>query len=312
MPADYFADMESILKAMNSTIKVRRGQSTFKQLQAVKTFKVGVLAPATVFPAIALLPESERVMKWYSGNQALVERVFSVECFTKGTDFSRMRDLATAILETCLDLYKQDFTLSSIETGGYKKAFNIEIGSIEYDRIEGERSPILISRATVSFLNKEEIDISPEVAGTLINDPSMDSISDEIKRRLFILRKDKLQGVKYIYVDPPEISLKFPAIRIKQEIGSEEKYEAGRNRVKKKFTISVLSKMIPKSSAIYTVMYLVEQVKYVLHKYATWGDRCITSNILGIDYALEEGTSGYLYSARIDYETESIRNSVFI
>lgn len=311
MAADYFANNAEILRAMRSTFKFHRKQGKRKPLNSVKTIKVGVLAPITTFPAVVFLPQSERVVKWFSGNRATVERVYSVEVYSRNMDFDKGREQATMIMDNVVDVFQRDFTLASEDTGQVKQTYRIDLAPTSLAVDVEDRVPLTIVSVPVTFSSKEEINTVPDVAGSLVDNPTTESLVDTMLAQLGADRAVRLNGVRQILIAPSQLPTKFPAILI-SALGEEtDKYEGGRNRIAHSFAFSVMYPMIPKEQALFTVMHLVEQLKWTLHTHSTWGNRCITSDITGIDYMRSGSEGAYLYEARVDYITQSVRVTEF-
>ena len=313
MPADYFSNMKAILTGLKTSVLNYRQTLEGGKLQDIKTFKVGVLSPMTVFPALAILPESEELLRWYSGNQAVVQRSFSVEVFEKSIDIAKAQERAVELIELVAELYQQDFTLKNQDSQTLQ-VFDLNISSISFNVVEGIQETIGAAKMSVTVKGRESLNLETERAGVLVNDPTTVSIRNAILDRLTLARTDGLQNVADIVngASSDSIIKGFPSILVSPTSQTIIRKEAGRDRNTHSFIVDVVERMVPHDKVLLNLIDTVEAVKKLFHRYATWENRCITSNTKSVQYDLAEAENGYLYLARLNYQTESIRNTVFV
>ena len=130
MATEYETTTKDLLSALKNSLLDAR--SSEQEIAKIVTFKRGALSPATVYPALAIVPVGEGIEKRYSSGRYLILRQFRFDYWYTG---ARVKDMIKrqmdAIEETKEWMLRQDNYKMPTQSG-VDRCFGINVGRVAF------------------------------------------------------------------------------------------------------------------------------------------------------------------------------------
>lgn len=312
MTAPFTGDMKSILDATKSTLLSYRGVPDGAFLKNVTTFKLGILSPMTVFPAISILPDYDQIVRWYTGRKALMQRGFTLGVYVKGMKSQECEEQANLLAEQIADLLMKAKQLKN-KGSGFAQGFDLKLENLNLNTM----SDIPIASATLNFsvLGEMQFPRSADESKSPLFNKTIDDLNKAILKQLTYKAKADLEGLASIVHGSIDDSIvfNFPSILMKElDEAIDNRVYAGANKKVPSYIFNVCVKRVPDERLVYKLMQLTDGLRNVLIESDRWGGLAVTSNVGRIEYLSENLKGSPIYVAQIPYTVETLRKTTFI
>ncbi len=288
--ADYYTGMWTLLNAIKS--KFLEYQST--TLSSIKTYKLGIMPPRPAFPAISILPVSERLYSPKSDGTYRSDKVVNIEIYHKGLkleDVSRTnRDMIDYVKDVLYDNYRLKY---GGEYASYDTVIDVEIISEPQNFKDS-----IIMKSTIPITCKTFEQITKGNVTTSIEESDGKDLLDEIYSTIDAYSFTNAQKKIGRGTVPPTIL--YPSIYVVENTNFPERYEAGIDRPNSMFSISVFEKMLDKEYLLRNLITTIDDVKTCLFNNQRFSNKVRTSWVQSVDYGFFTAGETLLYSANVN------------
>jgi len=262
-------------------------------LSDVKTYKRGVLPIAPSFPALAILPEKEKIIRRRSNGQQIVEREISIEVYTKAAK----KEFAVSQVMDIMDVIK-NIGQAQITSLWNNTCFDFDMYSETYMEPVVLKSTQVVYGGSMRFRFRDHhiIPISSRKRKASVAETKASDILDAVYDAIYSYRNDQTYSLSdvniFVKQDIPPLS-KFPAITVIEGKTNRLKSLTGMDNVSRIFDISVWTELVDKEYSLDKNLDIVEILK----------------NILEIEYTFTNSTVARAYNSQI-IQTMYNRNDV--
>uniref|UniRef100_A0A6M3XLL6 Uncharacterized protein n=1 Tax=viral metagenome TaxID=1070528 RepID=A0A6M3XLL6_9ZZZZ len=286
--AAYTTTMSTLLTKLKAVLLLYQDTTLTK----LKTWNRGVLGPAAIFPAIAILPIRESYEYALSNSKYDVIRDVSLQVFDLKFDIEQAHDNTVDLVKAIKDIFEDNHTLSgttySLTWGSENYGDTIEVGSKSLNR-----SSIVISaksRETYPTLT---------VQNTITSNVNVTDLQDKIKTIMVNNKSTYYSTVNTIKDSPIKPVPKPPAILIGAGYKQRNQTTPNADMSLVFVDIAVVTHLFAKETSLNHNLSIVEGVKDVLQINNQLDGYCEYSNISYIDFEPERTKSGFIYLTTI-------------
>lgn len=289
---------KDLLTTIKAFLLDKSKEGLSENLAKVKQFKKGVLSPIPIFPAVVIVPLSERLERFYSGGMYHAGREVEIYVYVKGIGKQKEDSLqCLETIEEIRNLLYGDHTLNKSEI------YNLEFGEEDYGQTPFGRLMLQKGRFTATFWSKESLP-SDRIANIALSSADVKDLLDSITDKFKECKADGSLDVRQIEnVDLPPIT-KFSSLGIIELPSSIEHKEAGRDTHFRNFSVFVWSKLFDKEIALDANLDLIEQIKDLIWKNYKWEGQTQNTRIQTINYQMLQ--ESMLYQSQVNFECEAV------
>ena len=291
-------NMNNLLTTIKYNILLYQNSTLAKN----KTYKKGILPPIPVFPAITILPESEELFSFSSGNEYKVNRRIRFDIYGHGFDLGNVHTNCIELTNAIKDIINLKYKWTS--EGGSAQCYN----TIIENEVFGDPYPY-----KNRFLQKCSLTMNCFSGATLPNQELTDTPVEEQAEDFLTTVYNKVYSYKPTTfakiqsfakgVTPPFST--YPALVVSENTETPTHYEAGRDKLERDFEIVIYHKLLDKEGILTRVIAEVENVKTVILTNPKWGGKAVWTTITNIDYGVFVDERSYLYSAFIGFRVDA-------
>jgi|GEM_PF-2683525 len=265
-------------------------------LSKVKTWQRGVLGPAAMFPAVAILPSRETYLYNLSNSKYDVEREVVVEVYDVKMSTQQAKDNTVDIVKAIRDIFENNYTFSN-------SCFVSKWGFDNYgDTIKVNSGFLFVSSITLRCISRESYS-SMTVYDTVENNQSVVNLQGALLSLLKENKASHYNTVETIVESPVAPIPIFPCILL--GAGSKtrlQEYPAA-TVSDIAFTISVATQLFHKETSLNHNLSIVEGVVDVLQQNYAINGACDYSVIDMIEYDQDKIPSGFIYNSIISMKS---------
>lgn len=292
---------KELLTTLKTFLQDKSKEGLSDNLAKIKQFKKGVLSPMPIFPAVVIVPRSERLEKFYSGGMYHAGREIEIYVYVKG--IGKQKEDRLQCMQTIGEIRS---LLYENHTLGKSEIYNIEFGEEDYfGDVPFGRLILQEGKFSMTFWSKENLPTDrTESIALSISDVKdlLDSITEKFKKA----KNDGSLDVKQMVdVSFPPIP-KFPAVGVTELPSSTEHFEAGRDTHFRNFTVFVWSKCFDKEIVLDVNLDLIEQVKELIWRNYKWAGKTRNTIIRTINYEMVTEANILLYQSQVSFECQAV------
>lgn len=297
--------MKDIIGAIKTLLSANSGVGN--TLSKIKQVKRGVLPHRYQLPVISIMPAFERIASRRSGRQVIIERgieVFIIDKDHRGrAGIQELQTLASQTKEILTDNYLLDGGGSAIVT-------QADFDVIEYSMEEDGDSLLHTAKIPIVYRNDEQLPLTTSTT-TLVNNPTIGTISGAIYDDIYALRTTTLTGIKRFFNDEwGPFTGKLPALVVSPANTVVEPRYAGIDLHHHTITVDILSSIRSANDAeLLTVLDLVEAVKDGLQTDIRFEGNTLWSFIDDISFSTGVDNNDFVYQATITMTATSKDNT---
>lgn len=262
-------------------------------LEDLNCFQRGILPPMPAFPALAILPEKERIIRRRSNGQQIVERDISIEVYAKA---ARRED---AVVHT-MDIMEaiKNIGQAQITSLWNSTCFDFDMYSETYIEPVALKSNQFIHGGSMRFRFRDHhtIPVGSRKRKASVAETKASDILNAVYDAIYSYRSDLTYSLAdvniFVKQDIPPLP-KFPAITVVEGKTNRLKSLTGMDDVTRIFDISVWTELVDKEYSLNKNLDIVETLK----------------DILEIEYTFTNSTVAQAYNSQI-VQTTYNRNDV--
>ena len=250
----------------------------------------GFLTPQSRMPAIAFLPQSERIMSVQTGNRQRVRRTVHVEVFDKGLERDVVVNDLVKIEEDCREALKSNPWIRAADPTRRKTVYNYELLPTRYPETSQIGDGIVASAAFDMVLDSYHTlgDRNLEQTWKATETSSLsESIVAAIQNNAKAFGTHRLREVQAVDSLDKAVHMYLPAVGVHPISENWQHVRPGAEDQSRVFEVWVVSKLIPKEAALDQVLDLTEEVKNVLQTQFRFGGKAVDSELGMITYGVE-------------------------
>ena len=291
---------KELLTTIKTFLQDKSREGLSENLAKVKQFKKGVLSPIPIFPAVVVVPLSERMEKFYSGGMYHAGREVEIYVYIKGVGRQKEDRLqCLKIIEKIRNLLYENHTLDESEI------YNFELGEEDYGQIPFGRLMLQEGKFTVTFWSKENLP-SDRISNISLSSSNVKDLLNSITDKFKEYKNNGSLDVRQIEsVALPPIA-KFPSLGIIELPSRIEHEETGRDTHFRSFSVFAWSKCFDKEIALDANLDLIEQVKNLIWKNYKWDGQTRNTTIGIINYEMVTEANILLYQSRVNFECQAV------
>ena len=233
------------------------------------------------------MPRRERIINYYSSNDYLVERQFSIEAYTKNIKHNIATDQCESILAEIREFYRNTIGLDG-------KSFDVVLPDENYYEEE-------VGGQFVVGMNLIANAISEESVATVEDgeNPTIDATFDEVDGVAALLEyyngsamnanARSLKEVRGLYKDHSSQRLETPAIMVTEDFATRARTYRGADTLTKRFNVDVYTKLLDRSSSLHQLLRIVDKVKHII-QLNIFKNRLLDDSLKIVNHALEDIT----------------------
>jgi|SRR3990167_9656199 len=262
-------------------------------LSDLRTYKRGCLPPMPSFPALAILPEKEKIIRRRSNGQQVVERDILIEVYAKAVD----RKYAVAQVMDIMEVIK-NIGQAQISSLWNSTCFDFDMYSETYMEPVVLKSNQVIYGGSMRFRFRDHhtIPVSSRKRKASVTETKASDILNAVYDAIYSYIDDLTYSLSDVNIfakqDIPPLP-KFPAVTVIEGKTNRLKSLTGMDDVSRIFDISVWTELVDKEYSLDKNLDIVEILK----------------NILEIEYTFTNTTTAQAYNSQI-IQTTYNRNDV--
>ena len=283
--------MSSLLTA----IKTRLLEYQNTDLYNVKTWQRGILGPASILPALAILPINESYIIELTNGKYRVQRRITLEAYDTKMDVHAAKDTVETIIHKAINIFKSDLTING-------ECYYMDIGTENYgEPIETNRGLLQSCTVDITCYQFEEY---PELNERTT--PTYGISTKDLQDKLLSILKANKSSYSTVktFLDAPVTPItKAPAIIVGAGSRGHENDRAGWDIITTTFEIGIVTDLMPKEQSLNYNLSIVEKVKDVLQANYDLEGYCDYSMITNISYDTLQSKNKWFYFTTITFET---------
>jgi len=299
-------------------------------LTGINTWKLGILPPVPVFPAIAILPTSENTVKYLSSGQRTTRRVYDLEIHTKGLSVEAVEKKNYELVNKLEELLRTNLNYNLRDT-----ILDLVIGSpvsqVQPTSIDSSQF-ICTSILKVETFSKNYIANRLVGKTDLNSDTTNESASYTLLLKLFnflkVLRTVPVTTyglADVVVLEKNEIpaTAKLPAVLVIQPDYDVNRKWAGMDSQNKRLEIKVLTRAVPQEAQllqnlditkrilqaleVYTYLSFTDDSRIQMHTIADYlenqRERIVNSTVVDVQYDISPDYFYYITTISLLVET---------
>jgi len=271
-------------------------------LSGVRTFKLGVLPPQPIFPAINIMPEEETYQYNYNGGKYEVLRSFLFEIYARHDSPAHAMETARDLVGFIKEILKINQTLDgvAVDLEFHPRIFE-ELISFHGKYLQIGTIPIRVLSYEFLPINRVQEDrIVSTTSSELINEIFQTLLNCKLKSGQFSLRNVAQFEKSRIPPIP-----KFPAITVTEPQLDQNRTYTGLDAGNRDFEVSIYTRLLDKDALLTDNLKILEVVKDVLQLHHRFGGRCIHSWVDSVQFLRQTLDIGSVYTTTLRLKTQS-------
>lgn len=296
-PAATTTIVDLLYQIKNTLLRHQRGS-----LKDIKTFKLGVLPPQPIFPALNIMPEEETYSYPFNGGKYEVHRSFLIEIFvrhdTPASAMEQTRDLVGHLKEILKSNRDMDGHAVDVE---FHPRFFEEVIAFQGKYLQIGTIPIRV--LSYEFLPENRVDedvIVPTTSSELVKE-----IYETFQ--LYRLRPGNLSLKTIEQLEKSRIPPipKFPAISLIEPQIGQDRFYTGLDAGRRDFDISIYTRLLDKDPLLIENLTLLEVIKDIVQINHRFSGKCIQSFIDSVQFIRQTLNIGNVYTTTIRLKTDA-------
>ncbi|RJR27772.1 hypothetical protein C4561_01570 [candidate division WWE3 bacterium] len=315
---DYQGTIQEVMTALNDLLKALRSEKAGSQLSRVSTFQLGILPVTIVYPAIALLPDSEMYTRFESGGHYTVERNFQIEGFIKELDITSAQQRATTLGEEIRDGLLRRASIRKSDKEKSLVGFGMTVGNLTLaEGVSNEDFVIGKFILPITVFSHSVIPSTKKVEQTHTERPEKEVFS----KLLEILKANR--SLMFSVVRPSNIfsvvlpglgTFNTPAVFVEEISSDLLRRESGRDTIIRNFVISVYTSAIPKPQLLWSNLEVLEGIRDTILVNSQLDGLAKRTVVDKSSFYIStlKGSNSYFYRSSLDVKVECFRGVDFV
>lgn len=299
--------MPTNTKVLSEALKAVMLSSRNRVKADVKTFKRGVLPPRPVFPAVAIMPTSMEFQEFQSGGRYLVNNLFDLEFYTKGTGGSEAIALSLDLGQNLKMIFKEAFDLDGL-------CEELMVGDVQYSEIETKTLGVLQKGVLpINILTEEFLPENREILGYMKPFPDSQSIIVELYNNIAAYSKQQgilnLSEVKSFNLNDKPTAV--PAISIMEDTIVHDRSRTDRDDAQRYYEIKIFTSLSDNEATFDLNLRILAKLIPILQLKPNLDGLCYESFIDTVHFNRERRTEGLFYTSTLNFSTISSESRTF-